>query len=223
MTRRTVAVIGVSLALVGSTAGHAAASDDLLFSGDGRNWDAKLGQSVFGRHTLVPGDQVSGTFWVRNGSPHRADLSVSVIGGSPAPAAAGEDLWISATSEPLPSQQAGAEGTVMLRVPRMAATESRKVTVTVGLSKDATNALQGQSTAVAFQVRMSQSINPDVSADPGDPRAMPVSPGLAGLAFTGLSGFWPVIPALAMMAGGTLAVVRTRANKRANEENHGTP
>ncbi|WP_104138078.1 hypothetical protein [Arthrobacter sp. ZGTC131] len=223
MTRRGAAAVGMGLVLAYSTALPAAATDGLLFSADGQTWDGGLSQPLFGRPTLVPGDQVSGTFWVRNGSRDRADLSVSVIGSDPAPVTAGQDLWISATSEPAPSQQTGADGAVVLRVPRMEATESRKVTITVGLNKDATNALQGQSRAVAFQVRMSHSVIPGASVGPGDPKALPDNPDQAGLAYTGLAGFWPVIPALAMIAGGTLAVLRVRANKKATEENHGTP
>jgi hypothetical protein len=221
MTRRTVAIIGAGLMLACSTAAQAVASDGLQFSADEQTWAGDLGRPVFGRHVLVPGDQVSGSFWVRNGSPDHADLTLSVIGSGQIPAPAGEDLWISATADRAPSQATGGEGRVVLRVPGMEATESRKVTITVGLNKDATNALQGQSAAVAFQVRMNQSVTPAV---PGDRQAFSGDdPGGPGLAYTGFPGFWPVIPAMALIMGGTLALIRTRSNNRAREEDHGTP
>lgn len=84
MKRRGAAAVGMGLVLACSTAVPAAATDGLLFSADGQTWDEGLSQPLFGRHTLVPGDQVSGTFWVRNGSPDRADLSVAVVGSGPA-------------------------------------------------------------------------------------------------------------------------------------------
>lgn len=208
-------------------ASPAVAADELLFSADGETWGPALAEPMFEDAVLVPGDQVSRTFWVRNGSGYSADLAVAVDGEDLSPVAAPGSLWVTAAADSAASVTGRTEENgVILSMPAMDAAQSQRITVTVGLGEQAPNAMQQQATPVRFQVNVVESLPQKPVTDPAAPGHLPDARGPGSgmpLADTGFMGPWIVALGASLVAGGWLAVTRSRSRKTAIEGmSHGT-
>ncbi len=235
MRRRFWAVGAASAGLLAIGAVPAVAVDLLLLSSDGETWGTELGEPLFDdAPVLVPGDQVSADFWVRNGSADAADLSVVLESDG---AMEGEGaFWFRATADGNKVGSAAHTNHSVLAVTDMQARESRKITVTVGLHDFAGNSTQSLSQPIAFDVRLTQSIplgDPGVGGDDGQPesatrtdsgdeeQALPERP-FGSLADTGFSSFWIAIFGAALAGIGVRIVARNCRNKNLEEEgSHG--
>lgn len=235
MRSRLWAIAAASAGLLAIGAAPAAAVDPLLFSSDGETWGTKLGEPLFtDALVLVPGDQMSADFWVRNASPDEADLSIMLESDWPLE---GEDaFWFRATADANRVGSTAETNHLVLAVADMQARESRKITVTVGLDGSAQNSTQNMSHPIAFDVRLTQSI-PDgdsgVGGDHGQPesptrndapeelQALPDRP-FASLADTGFAAFWVALLGAALAGIGIRIVAGRRSNKNLEEEgSHG--
>ena len=249
MTNRLWAAAVLSAGLAGVGALPAVAADPLLFSSDGQEWDTELTDPIFDdTPVLVPGDEASASFWVRNASADPADLKVALItdwstaGGDP------EGLWVRAAMDGGHATSGGDADRVLLALDSMDALDSQKVTVTVGLDESAGNSTQNTTRSMAFDVRLTQSIpvqipdvdspvspapdsgaeipsQPNVGAAPGQfeehPEARPGKP-FGTLAETGFTALWVAVAGAALAAGGFLAVAWGRKKKSTSEEgSHG--
>ncbi|MDQ0673704.1 hypothetical protein QFZ36_001265 [Pseudarthrobacter siccitolerans] len=203
-------------------ASPAAAADELLFSADGETWGPALNQPMFEDTVLVPGDQVSRSFWVRNGSGYNADLAVGIDGEVLSPAASPASLWVIASVGESSARVPGASGEdrLILAMPAMGAAESQKITITVGLGDQAANVMQEQAIPVQFRVNMTES---SLQASPTGPDGSVRHTGGEGpqpgapLANTGLIGLWIATLGASLVAGGWLAVTRSRSQKIISE------
>ncbi|WP_458116770.1 LPXTG cell wall anchor domain-containing protein [Arthrobacter sp. D2-10] len=244
MRNRLWAAAVISAGLVGVGAMPAVAADPLLFSLDGEEWATELTDPIFDETpVLVPGDEASGSFWVRNASADPADLKVALVTDWPTDGAEPQGLWVSAVMDDAPAVSGGGTDRVLLVLDSMDALDSRKVTVTVGLHAAAGNSSQNVSRPMAFDVRLTQSI-PDtapgiddpVSPAPDDgsdvvasvpdrsvnkPEARTGEP-FGTLADTGFTALWVAVAGAALAAGGLLAVAWGRKKKSTSEEgSHG--
>lgn len=221
MTRKHGAVAGtVMITSLSFLAAPAIAADGLLFSADGENWRSAFSEPLFAGAVIVPGEQVSRSFWIRNGSETRADLAVAIKGKEFNTAAAPESLWITAAvADQAVVPGPGAHDRVVLAMPAMGAAHSQKITVTVGLGAEARNVMQQQSAPVQFEVMLTESVP---SADMG--RGVPladagnqIKPAIESpLANTGFTGVWIAALGTSLMVGGGLAVMRNRRKTSAN-------
>lgn len=166
---------------------------------------------------MVPGDHVSRSFWIRNASEHNADLTIAIRGSDFSAAAAPESLWVTAAiAEQAPAPAPGAQDRVILAMPSMGESSSQKITVTVGLSKEARNVMQERSVPVQFEVMLAESVpSGDRSRDVPLAETGPVPAVEAPLANTGFTGAWIAALGASMIAGGGLAVMRNRRRSRA--------
>lgn len=240
MRNRLWAAAVLSAGLVGVGAMPAVAADPLLFSLDGEEWDTELKGPIFDETpVLVPGDETSASFWVRNSSPDPADLKVALVADLPA---AGEDAYqlrVRAAMDGSPAASGGETDRVLLGVDSMDPQDSRKVTVTVGLDAAAGNSTQNLNQPMAFDVRLTQSIpgeggqdsDSPVSPSPSPDRQVPATPGLPGgqpeahpgepfgmLPDTGFTALWWAVSGAALTTGGLLAVASSRKKKNTKEE-----
>lgn len=219
-------VIVSSLALIASPA---SAADGLLFSVDGENWGAALHEPLFSDSVLVPGAQVSRSFWIRNGSEHSAELAIAIMDGELSSAAAPGSLWIKAA---VAGQEQGAgpgqaaQERVILAMPSMNAAHSQRITVTVGLGGEARNVMQEQSAPVQFEVRLTEAV-PSMDGGrqvPVEERADLRGPDAeSSLSDTGFGGLWLAVLGASLIVGGWIAVMRNRSTSDADGGRpHGT-
>lgn len=236
MRRRFWAITAAFAGLLATGAVPAAAMDPLLFSSDGETWATELGEPLFhNAPVLVPGDQVSADFWVRNGSPDTADLSVVLETDGPAE---GEDgFWFRATADGNRAGSGPETNHLVLSVADMQARESRKITVTVGLDGSARNSTQNMSHPIGFDVRLTQSIpvgDPGIGGDNGqtksptpsnsreEQQALSADP-FGSLADTGYTTLWVALFGAVLAGIGVGVVARNRGNKTFEEEGgHGS-
>lgn len=189
----------------------AVAADHLLFSADGQAWATELAGPIFvNAPVLVPGNQVSASFWVQNASTDPADLLVALA--SDEVSQDGDGFWLRATTDiagAVPTDDAAAG---MLSLATMPAQEAQKITVTVGLHETAGNNTQDMTIPVAFEVRLTQSIPTQVSAPvvgEDQPQSSPNSP-FGSLADTGFTMMWILGAGATLAAAGLLAVAWSR-------------
>lgn len=204
-------------------ASPAAAADGLLFSADGVNWRAAFSEPLFAGAVLVPGAQVSRSFWIRNSSEYRADLSISIRGREFSAAAAPESLWITAAvaeQEQAVGPGLGAHDRVVLAMPYMGgAAHSQEISVTVGLGEEARNVMQEQLTPVQFEVVLTESVaskHTGREVPPAETGTLLEQAVESPLANTGFAGVWLASLGTSLILGGGLAVIRNRRRTSAN-------
>jgi LPXTG-motif cell wall-anchored protein len=149
-------------------------------------------------------------------------LAIAVSGGELSSAAAPQSLWVTASTGEAAEPQAGGgtEDRLVLAMPSMGVAQSQRITVTVGLGEEAPNAMQQQAAPVRFEIRMTESVPQAAPSGPDTPGHRPSFQGPRAaslLADTGLTGMWVAALGASLVAGGWLAVIRSRRKKNANE------
>ncbi|WP_421734771.1 hypothetical protein [Cellulomonas sp.] len=227
------AVLG-ALAL-GLSAAPAQAADELLLSTDGTSWSTALTSVLFGgSRTLVPGDVVTSTLWVRNASGDRARVEVDVadaLGAMPGTFAGDLALTIDGAAAPGGARWRGPvlEPGAAVRIP---------LVVTFDVASEASSRLEAASVLDAV-VLVQTAVGPGPSPAPtasgspatvpatvsaGAPAAVPVGlpaglrpPAVGGLALTGQELLLPLGAAAAAVVAGLLLVAVRRRSRGAQD------
>lgn len=206
-----------------------AADPELLLGTDGQTYSRSLAGPIFGEITgFVPGSSSSADVWVRNDTSRSAFLSIAALGNGPATALTA-DLGLAIRSNLGSTARValgGAGSCSDLAVGwAVAPGESVRLTFTLDLDRDSSNATRRQSSG--FDVRFlledqdGSSLRGACTADGGT-----LAPGLTGdappqaprpgspLAVTGLTNPWAwFVAAVGLLTAGTGILGYIRRNK----------
>jgi hypothetical protein len=199
--------LGTVFAVGSGGAASAAAAEELLLSRDGVHYSSSLDGALFERAgSLVPGQHVTASLWIKNPTGTSASLRMSVHGVTWSPGAVAGALNVTGTVvSPLmadaPVPAAGLQPcAVLLSVPSIPAGAAVHIDVQLNMADVGTTMAQSQSVAVDFLVAMK-----DVAGGPfgasacNDGGVVVGSTNFRSVAFTG--GTLPVPP---IIGGGLL-------------------
>lgn len=195
------------LAFMTVSASPARAADGFGVSSDGIDWGRAVTKPLFAEQMLwVPGDEATGTFYVRNRDDGPAELTVDVISTDTGALMDTGDLHISAVGggEWATVSEPGTHR--LLTSPNLEAGSVTPVRVNVSFAAESGNISQLRSTELSFRVTL--------SASPSEGQA-DVQPG-GWLPDTGVNNvFWFVILAAVLIGTGSALVAWRESREEA--------
>jgi hypothetical protein len=228
--------LALALAIAPAPSPARAASNDILVSLDGVNWSATLPIGLFsGVGPVVPGDRVSRTLWLHNGSSSAAILRLTRFDTAATNPIFSRAISITATSPgatgPIPAS-AGSACMLLLPDQMIGAGQSTSIVVTLMVADLRGRDAQGQSATIGLLASMSALGGTAASPCPGDgtsipvvggPHSVPTSGGAqpvaesdGSLAFTGTRLFYPAIMIASFLTGlGLFVLLAARRRRRA--------
>jgi hypothetical protein len=205
-----------------------AASGDILVSLDGVNWSATLPRGLFsGAGTVVPGERMSRTLWIKNGTSTSAILRLSIMQTAATSSLLARAISISATGRgTYGSSLASQDGTCAQLLPDQVVLPGRFTPIVVTLAVADLQSLQAQGQSATISLIASMSARGGVAASPCPPGGTGVSvlgsgqtPASASgsLAFTGAGLQYPAIMIASLLSGLGLFVVLAARRRRCAE------
>ena len=204
-----------------------AASGDILVSLDGVNWSATLPRGLFsGAGTVVPGERMSRTLWIKNGTSTSAILRLSRMQTAATSSLLARAISISATGRGTRgSSPASQDGTCTQLLPDQVVLAGRFTPIVVTLTVADLQGLQAQGQSATISLVASMSARGGVAASPCPPGGTSVSVLGSGqalantsgsLAFTGAGLQYPAIMIASLLTGfGLFVVLAARRRRRA--------
>ena len=204
-----------------------AASGDILVSLDGANWSATLPRGLFsGSGTVVPGERMSRTLWIKNGTSTPAILRLSRMQTAATSSLLARAISISATGRGTRgSSPASQDGTCTQLLPDQLVLAGRFMPIVVTLTVADLQGLQAQGQSATISLIASMSARGGVAASSCPPGGTSVSVLGSGqtlantsgsLAFTGAGLQYSAIMIASVLTGlGLFVVVAARRRRRA--------
>jgi hypothetical protein len=204
-----------------------AASGDILVSLDGVNWSATLPRGLFsGAGTVVPGERMSRTLWIKNGTSTPAILRLSRMQTAATSSLLARAISISATGRGTRgSSPASQDGTCTQLLPDQVVLAGRFTPIVVTLTVADLQGLQAQGQSATISLVASMSARGGAAASPCPPGGTSVSVLGSGqalantsgsLAFTGAGLQYPAIMIASLLTGfGLFVVLAARRRRRA--------
>lgn len=221
------ASLALALAIAPAPGAARAASGDILLSLDDANWSATLPLGLFsGAGTVIPGEHISRTLWIKNATSSPAILRLSRMQTASTSSLFARAISITATgrgtggSSPT-SQNASCAQLLPDQVVLAGGSTSIVVTLTIADLQGAQ--AQGQSATISLIASLSAVGGTAASPCPSDGTTVPVvgsGQALAdtsgSLAFTGTRLFYPAIMVASFLTGlGLFVLLATRRRRRA--------
>jgi hypothetical protein len=204
-----------------------AASGDILVSLDGVNWSATLPRGLFsGAGTVVPGERMSRTLWIKNGTSTPAILRLSRMQTAATSSLLARAISISATGRGTRgSSPASQDGACTQLLPDQVVLAGRFTPIVVTLTVADLQGLQAQGQSATISLVASMSARGGAAASPCPPGGTSVSVLGSGqalantsgsLAFTGAGLQYPAIMIASLLTGfGLFVVLAARRRRRA--------